>query len=58
MNALQKDLIKLTAAAEQAARPRGPWGLQLHLMPPAGSAFSGGSTMSFINTPPLTPTAA
>ena len=36
MNALQKDLIKLTAAAEQAARPRGPWGLQLHLMPPAG----------------------
>ena len=36
MNALQKDLIKLTEAAEKNAPPHGPWGLQFHLMPPVG----------------------
>jgi len=36
MNALQKDLIKLTAAAEKAASGKGPWGLEFHLMPPTG----------------------
>lgn len=36
MNALQRDLIKLTAAAEKAAPAKGPWGLEFHLMPPTG----------------------
>ena len=36
MNALQKDLIRLTEAAEKASVPDSPWRLGLHLMPPAG----------------------
>ena len=36
MNALQKDLIRLTEAAERQALPDSPWRLGLHLMPPTG----------------------
>ncbi len=36
MNALQKDLIKLTKEAERQTLPDCPWRLGLHLMPPVG----------------------
>lgn len=36
MNALQKDLIRLTEAAERQSLPDSPWRLGLHLMPPVG----------------------
>ncbi|MDE7243722.1 MAG: glycoside hydrolase family 32 protein [Oscillospiraceae bacterium] len=36
MNALQKDLIRLTEAAERQTLPDSPWRLGLHLMPPVG----------------------
>ena len=36
MNALHKDLVKLTEAAERQAASVGPWRLAFHLMPPVG----------------------
>ena len=36
MNALHKDLVRLTAAAERQAVKGGPWRPGLHLAPPTG----------------------
>ena len=36
MNALQKDLMKLTEAVERQAAPSDLWRLEFHLMPPTG----------------------